>query len=114
MTEFLDRLGSLQQVEIDTKWHFPLWAKNAAGKAGIISLVIVMKYRQQIALCLRRIVKRETLRVQEPLETTHNIVEATNSENLGSQTMLQTQKRKLESIYPTLDLASMPMGPEAT
>ena len=68
-----------------------------------------MKYRQQIALCLRRIVKRETLRVQEPLETTHNNVEATNSENLGSQTMLQTRKRKLESIYPMLDLASMPM-----
>ena len=115
MTEFLDRLGSLQQVEIETKWHFPFWAKIAAGISGIICLVIVIKYRQQIALCLRRIVKRETLRVQEPNETIHNNVEATKSEDLGSQKTLQTQTRKLESIYPTLDLASMPgTGPEAT
>ena len=94
---------------------FSILGKIAAGISGIICLVIVIKYRQQIALCLRRIVKRETLRVQEPNEAIHNNVEATKSEDLGSQKMLQTQTRKLESIYPTLDLASMPgTGPEAT
>ena len=114
MQEFLNRLGPLQKIEMGTKWHFPFWGKILTGVVVIIILVILFKFRQQIASCLRRIGKQETLKVEEPIGPDRHDVEATLPEDLNPQIELRTFTGKIGSIYPTLDLASMKNEPGAT
>ena len=114
MHEFLNRLGPLQKIEMGTKWHFPFWGKILTGVVVKIILVILFKFRQQIASCLRRIGKQETLKVEEPIGPDRHDVEATLPEDLNPQIELRTFTGKIGSIYPMLDLASMKNEPGAT